>query len=837
MEKNKFHDEKHERFLSYNGEVLAFQISPTKGGSGMSEKTASLDFRRTNFQTVSGKFIETSTGQYSFSTGRSSNELVCVSCVADSRTGVNLPCILLRTSKKKNSGISKCTLLMLHSSNELECCLTFKLDTETVHDLQMCDGPTVLWRHHDKLLYVSPQTSGVVTAPVNVTSIQWSGEIEGEGITVFGIRNTSFLEEGKGPNTFSLDGTLQGSEFVAYSIGTQQTVPATCFLPHAYSSIIRCLQVYMMQVENGKYETSVVAASNKQLIWFHNGVPKEVCQLPFENPFKLQVASTSRGDLLFIVSFATGDVCAIWKDSWQITATWQRVRSVLVDDFVGTGSEQMLLLFKDDPINSAGLQIFKITDCSEINFAAGLLSLQELKKHLQVKDRVLNSSCEALTHMVQGNKPTLYSEEEEGLVSLWDDDDLENSAYPSASEIGSSAEEYFVEKVWQRVVDDLLVIGVKLNNSAYLSLSNMGLSLIMDQEIASISPVTKCHTNVLKLTKNLSLVSSAACQTGPVIKKRRLCCHSKDNISRDCSGRPCSPSFQSNLEHTVTAVTELSPLLALYNTSCVLLLHARRKHQPDCLHKSERLTIPCGRMSLSLEDVLKGKHTVNVFEHCQVGGNSEDVFAVLAAFQKCCFHIYSPDCTLASVKVWLMGQMQGKPVQQFPEIIFCGRPGSLQGTLFIWNPKTPCEGTLTVFYRNQAVLIQCLYSLKSVLPPTCVVNIIRLGNKDSLTENLALSLEEELLALRSSLSSAASEVEKELTPRCKSKKKTSNTIGSLSDTRDRVQKYREELQIEQKQSKLGAHLTTNSNLYRQNTLNIAHIQMNSDRIAQRLAKL
>ncbi|MEE6468335.1 hypothetical protein FKM82_008264 [Ascaphus truei] len=796
MEKNKFHDEKHERFLSYNGEVLAFQISPTKGGSGMSEKTASLDFRRTNFQTVSGKFIETSTGQYSFSTGRSSNELVCVSCVADSRTGVNLPCILLRTSKKKNSGISKCTLLMLHSSNELECCLTFKLDTETVHDLQMCDGPTVLWRHHDKLLYVSPQTSGVVTAPVNVTSIQWSGEIEGEGITVFGIRNTSFLEEGKGPNTFSLDGTLQGSEFVAYSIGTQQTVPATCFLPHAYSSIIRCLQVYMMQVENGKYETSVVAASNKQLIWFHNGVPKEVCQLPFENPFKLQVASTSRGDLLFIVSFATGDVCAIWKDSWQITATWQRVRSVLVDDFVGTGSEQMLLLFKDDPINSAGLQIFKITDCSEINFAsdmcnikedastedelqenqfltiqalearlqAGLLSLQELKKHLQVKDRVLNSSCEALTHMVQGNKPTLYSEEEEGLVSLWDDDDLENSAYPSASEIGSSAEEYFVEKVWQRVVDDLLVIGVKLNNSAYLSLSNMGLSLIMDQEIASISPVTKCHTNVLKLTKNLSLVSSAACQTGPVIKKRRLCCHSKDNISRDCSGRPCSPSFQ-------------------------------------------------------------------------IGGNSEDVFAVLAAFQKCCFHIYSPDCTLASVKVWLMGQMQGKPVQQFPEIIFCGRPGSLQGTLFIWNPKTPCEGTLTVFYRNQAVLIQCLYSLKSVLPPTCVVNIIRLGNKDSLTENLALSLEEELLALRSSLSSAASEVEKELTPRCKSKKKTSNTIGSLSDTRDRVQKYREELQIEQKQSKLGAHLTTNSNLYRQNTLNIAHIQMNSDRIAQRLAKL
>lgn len=139
----------------------------------------------------------------------------------------------------------------------------------------------------------------------------------------------------------------------------------------------------------------------------------------------------------------------------------------------------------------------------------------------------------------------------------------------------------------------------------------------MDQEIALPSPVTKCQTNVLKLAISCSPGSSTLYHTEPIAKKQRLDYNSKDTLTGNCSQRPSPPSYQNDLEHTVTAVTELSSVLALNNTSCALLLHARRKTQPDCLLRSEKLSMPCGRIPLSLEDVLKGKHTINVFEHCQ----------------------------------------------------------------------------------------------------------------------------------------------------------------------------------------------------------------------------
>ncbi|KAM4795640.1 Fanconi anemia group B protein [Rhinophrynus dorsalis] len=859
MEESKRFVEESERILAYNGDVLTFKLLQAKGVSGVTDKTTLL-FCRRQLETDSGKFVEHFRGEYSFPASKSGLEIVCVCTAADCRTGIILPCILLRTRKKKKSGTSKFNLLLLHNSSEVECLLKFTLDLETVHDLQICDGPTILWRHKEKLHYVSQLSSEAATAPVNFTSIHWAGMVKGQELIVLGIINNSFKDI---TSKFNLDQTLHCTEFLVYSIEKQKPEPGTCFLPHPYSSVLCCLQVCMVQNLNGKYETSVVAASHKQLICFHNGVPKEVCQLPFENPCKLQLSCTRQGDL-FIVSFASGDVCAIWKDSLKIAATWQQVQTILVDDFVGTGSDQILLLLKDDSFKSSDLQSFKLTDCCGIHYPvepcnttecssaeegfqenrfvtiqalearlqAGLLSLQELQHNLQVKERVFRSSCEALVEMAQGNTLSVHPAEKEGLVSLWDD--MEDSTCPSDLEMSpSSPAECFVEKLWQRIVDNFLVMGLKLTDSAYLSLSNIGLSLIMDQEIALMSQVTKCQTNVLKLTLNSSLVSNADCQTETVAKKQKLECLIKDSISGDCLGRP----FQNELEHTVTAVTELSPLLALNNTSCVLLLHARRKNQPDCLLKNERLIVPCGRISLSLEDILKEKHTVNVFEHCQGGGSLEDIFAVLSAFLKCSFHISSSDCTLISVKVWLMGQMQGEPFKQIPEIVCSLRPGSLRGTLFIWNPKTPCEGILTVFYRNHASLLQCLYSLKCVLPPRCVVSIIRQGGNDCLTESLAQSLEEELLALRTSVSSAASQAERELTLRCKTNKKTSNTIDSLSDTKEMVQKYRDELQIEQNQSLLGTPLTTNSNLYRQNIMEIAQIQMNSDRIAGKLAKL
>eukprot|EP00079_Xenopus_tropicalis_P020138 XP_012810712.1 PREDICTED: Fanconi anemia group B protein-like [Xenopus tropicalis] len=225
---------------------------------------------------------------------------------------------MCRHLKKKSSGATKCTLLLFHASSEVECFLKFPLDVDRLQDLQICDGPAVLWRYQEKLCYISRFTSGILTSPLSVTAIQWVGTVDGEGTIIFGTTDLSFQVADNITSGLHLDGTLQGTEFVLYSVEKQSNVPGICFLPHAYSTVLRCLQVCMIQKGNDRYETSGAAVSSKQLIWIENGTPKEVCQLPFENPCKLQVASTSRGDLLFIISFASGDVCTVQKDGFKV---------------------------------------------------------------------------------------------------------------------------------------------------------------------------------------------------------------------------------------------------------------------------------------------------------------------------------------------------------------------------------------------------------------------------------------------------------------------------------------------------------------------------------------
>lgn len=53
---------------------------------------------------------------------------------------------------------------------------------------------------------------------------------------------------------------------------------------------------------------------------------------------------------------------------FQVAAKWEKVSSVLIDDFLGTGTEQVLLLFKD-PLNSDCLSSFKITDLDNLNYS------------------------------------------------------------------------------------------------------------------------------------------------------------------------------------------------------------------------------------------------------------------------------------------------------------------------------------------------------------------------------------------------------------------------------------------------------------------------------------
>ncbi|NWY36676.1 FANCB protein, partial [Sylvia atricapilla] len=854
-----------DQFLSYNGEVLVFQLSKPKPAEEADDKTMNLSVRRMAFNRDTRLFVQKSSGVFSVGASHSKIEIICCSCTTDSRTGIILPCILLK--KKKGSSV-KYFLLLLHSSNQFEPSFYFKLDYELKEDIRLFAGPSLLWRHANKLFYISSNTCVVQSVPVQLSSIVWTGEIVGEGTVVLGIR-AACLPEAEDPDRFSVsDRAIWGSEFFGYAIQTQKMLTGTCFMPHAYSKVVSSVYVCKSERLKKQLRISLVAITHKnQLIWFQNGVTKGVCELPYEKPCSVKPALTSSNDLLFVVSFASGNSCVIQRrDSLQVASKWQKVKCVLVDDFIGSGSEQLLLLFKDGS-NTDVLSTFKITDLGEVNYAsdisykhdvpaaeglqenglltvraletrlqAGWASVRELQQHLRLQKRVILESCRALIDLVEERPHILPNSKEEGLVSLWDD--VENPADSLSKEISleSQVPEHFTEELWQRVVDDSLVVGVKLTESFYLSLSNVSLSLVMDQDFSSISPIIKCQSKIIKLNKAFSALAVSSSQIEPPPKKMKLDLHSKNDLKKEFPKR--SSRIQLEGAKTVTAVTSLSPLLAFHRVCCVVLLHARKQnHQNDSLQQSKEITLLCGKILLSLEDISNGRYSVKMLrDNRYCTGSMEDILAVLAVSVQFSFQIVSCDCTLTPVSSWLLGEMECTPFKEYQDNVFCHKAGNIHGTIFNWALKKPFEGVLTIFCRNLTVLFQCLYSLTRILPPSCRVKLLRSGSKGVLTEQLALALEKEMLTLKNSLFLKEAKAENSLAWGNESGRTISNApLASLLDTEEGVQQFRKKFQDEREESVQSMNQTMNGALYQKMALKMAEAQLSSDMIVWRLA--
>ncbi|KFQ76515.1 Fanconi anemia group B protein, partial [Phoenicopterus ruber ruber] len=855
-----------EQFLSYNGEVLIFQLSKTKHVEGAADKTMNLCVRRMAFNRDTKLFVQKSSGVFSMRASHLKIEIICCSCTTDSRTGIILPCILMK--KKKRNNVVKYLLLLLHSSNQFEQSFHFKLDYELKEDIRLFTGPSVLWRHANKLFYISSGTRTVLSAPVQLSSVVWTGEIEDEGTVVLGTR-TACLPESEDENEFSTsDRAIWGSEFFGYAIETQKMLTGTCFMPHAYSRVVSSVYVCKNEILKKQLRISLVAITHKnQLIWFQDGLPKGVCELPCEKPCSVKTAVTSNNDLLFIVSFACGNTCVVQRrDGLQVASRWQKVKSVLVDDFIGSGSEQLLLLFKDDSSTDV-LSTFKITDLGEVNYASGinykhdapaaeglqengLLTLQaletrlqagctsvrELQQHLGLKKRVILESCRALIDLVEERTHILPTAKEEGLVSLWDD--VENPPHSLSKEtsLASKVPEHFIEKLWQRVVGDSLVVGVKLTESFYLSLSDVSLSLVMDQDLSSISPIIECRNKIIKLNKAFSALAVSSCQIEPPPKKMKLDLHSKNDLKKELPKR-CS-RVQLDGAKTVVAVTSLSPLLAFHRVCCIVLLHAKKqKRWNDSLQESKKITVVCGKILLSLEDISNGKYSVKMLrDNSYCTGSVEDILAVLAVSVRFSFQIVSSDCTLTPVNSWLLREMECTPFKECHDKIFCHKAGNVYGTVFNWTLKNPFEGILTLFCRNLTVLFQCLHSLTRVLPPSCDVKLLRSGSKGVLTEQLALTLEKEMLTSRSFFFSKESKAEDSQTWGNEPGKKISDApVASLLDSEEGVQQFRKKLQNEREESVLSMNQTMNGALYQEVALKIAEAQLSSDMIVWRLS--
>uniref|UniRef100_H3A7A2 FA complementation group B n=1 Tax=Latimeria chalumnae TaxID=7897 RepID=H3A7A2_LATCH len=834
-------NEGQEKLVAFNGGLLTYN---TLGAvQGEDAKKAAFHFRRMNFCSDTGTFVESFSGKFNLRRGDSTIEVLRCSCISDSRTGQTVPCLLLRKFKTKRS-TNKYFILLLHTSNKIEHL--------------MSQGETVF--------YVSLHTPTVLSVPVDFSSIKWIGELAGEGIVVLGSRKALWSEASEGHQFPKSDEVAWGSELIGYSIKNKRTINGACFFPHAYSAFVTCVSICTAEEVGSVLRTSVVAATcRKQLIWFQDGVSKDVCQLPFEEPCEIQRATVGRGSHVWVVSFKASGVCAVWEDSWKVASSWQDVKSLWIDDFLGNGMEQILLVFNASFFSGDCLKTFTITDLGDVNYTsdssdrkedvpidntlqenylftiraletrlqAGLASLQELQYELLQKDQVLAQSYKALTNLIQGQEYILPNAEEEGLVSLWDEEEM--TEQPLDKLVAPAPQDWgcLVEKIWQRVVGDSWVVGVKLKKTSSLLMDDVSLSLLMDQTLISTPLAIQTCSNLLNFIKFSG--SFLQCQTEPQAKKRKLE-QSRQDVKTDRITEPCS-KIGIDLAHTATVVTDLSQLVAFGEIHSAIILHAvKRKEQEGS--SNERRALPCGRVSINLEDIASEKYSVRLLNDSKLYTDSaiEDFIAILAAFQRSSFQIVSPNYTLYPLTDWLLGKMQCEPITLCPEYLLCNRLRHLKGSIFNWKLTTAFEGILTIFYRNRSILPQCLQNLIRILPPTCEIKPLNGGSRDSLTDSLAGALEKELLALRNSLSSVTAEAEKDLSLNNKAGKKLGfAAANSLLHSKEMVQQYREEFQKEQELSMLGMSLTVNGSTYRQITEKLTGIQIDSDSATWKLS--
>lgn len=304
------------KFLCYNGEVLVFQLS---GGEfadlEMPTEPSVLGVKRMIFDRETSTFLLISRAFLNINEKDSHLKILCCNCVSDFRTRINLPCILIQC-RKCSSKAFKYYILFLHNPNKLEKLLSFELNHALNENTKIFDGPIVFWQYLNQFFYISSETGKVTNISVNLSSIEWIGEIENFGLGFLGLADPS---EDKCTNKLAeSDYEFSNSSFCAYALKSQEMLSNSYLIPLAYSSVVTHVHVCAAEMVDNQLKMSLIALTRKnQLILFQNGIPVRACQLPFLDPRSVQILDAGKRDRFFIVSFLS-KACAVSEKKFKV---------------------------------------------------------------------------------------------------------------------------------------------------------------------------------------------------------------------------------------------------------------------------------------------------------------------------------------------------------------------------------------------------------------------------------------------------------------------------------------------------------------------------------------
>ncbi|XP_019750921.1 Fanconi anemia group B protein isoform X1 [Hippocampus comes] len=735
--------------LSFCGKIITFNHALSDN-----RVISELTCRGFSFQPEQAVFLQTSQGAAVISHQSAarvdafikSKSVLCV----HSRT--TAPCVLV-AKKNKKADFFLYKLFTLSGASQLEPCVEFSLPYKPSGDVCILQGPTVLWTHADAVFHASSDSGGIKRVPLQLSHCL-IGELPLHKRQVFIL----------GQQQCSTQQT------VAYLLGSGLTFDGAVILPPPYICITKCISVLSAHQAGSLLRCTVLAAtSNQQLIYLENGVVEDTCALPFEKPEDIQVVYTGRNGVIFVISFDGGHVCAVWKDTFQIAAQWSNVFSVHVDDYLGCGTEQILLIFKDDCVSGQPLEHFIITDLCGISFSrgehsgatvktppppanqlltiqalesrlqSGLSVLQELQGEVRVKDRVVQQSVRALTDVVHHREPKLTQPEQEALVALWESDDesKDEAADDETQAVPAVPCRPHVDKLWHRVVDARMVVGVILAAGGSVPAVGTSLSILTEAGHGSTPAVIQTQSQALWLPAlgPSPSASSFSAATFPEPAAKRSKRH-------DAGG----PNDFNTARLAVTAVTRLAPLLNSGCVKCNVMLHyAPRRDASVLAGVPTPIVYHCGQLTVDIHADFKIQLLNN--PELKTDEAQEDLLCLLAVLDHWVFRIDSPNHSLGDIDGWLQRRVGCKRVEVSPRHRMFASQGLSSLSLLCWRRISPFHGELAV-HSSQLQMLQHLDVLLGYLPASCSIQPIRGLREEGSSEVLALALEKEVASLR-----------------------------------------------------------------------------------------
>lgn len=294
--------------LSFCGNVIVFKYK--QASFATSDRESALTFSSLSFDRRENRFLKASDGAAVASRKRSARvEFVTCARAVHGQKRVVTPCVLT-TRRSEKGGSHRYSLLTVSSPHTLEPCLEFKLPYQLNGSVCILQGPTVLWSHGDSVYYTSLQAGEVRRVPIQLSHcIIGELPLHKERLFVLGLQSDSD----------QCSNNLSARQSLGYFVDTGRQFDGRMMLPSPYVCITRCILVLSADNVDGVLRSAVVAAtSNQQIVSFEDGIVKDVCQLPFEQPEAIQLVNTGRNGCLFVVSFHRGHVCAVWKDTFQV---------------------------------------------------------------------------------------------------------------------------------------------------------------------------------------------------------------------------------------------------------------------------------------------------------------------------------------------------------------------------------------------------------------------------------------------------------------------------------------------------------------------------------------